>query len=215
MPYGYTSLRDEMVNRQLIPRGINDKRVLDAMDKIPREAFVPDEMKPEAYDDRPLPIGKDQTISQPYIVALMTEALTLKETDHVLEIGTGSGYQAAVLAELCDTVYTVERIEALQETARKVLENIGYTNIRFKVFDGTMGWPEHAPYDAIIVTAAAPRIPKPLLDQLREGGRAVVPVGDRLSQRLIRVTRDQQGFYEKDLGGVRFVRLVGDHGWQE
>jgi len=215
MPYSYQSLRDQMVKRQLIPRGIEDQRVLDAMGKIPREAFVPDEMKPEAYDDRPLPIGRDQTISQPYIVALMTEALALKKTDRVLEIGTGSGYQAAVLAELCNTVYTVERIEALQENARKVLENIGYANIRFKVFDGTLGWPEHAPYDAIIVTAAAPRIPKPLLDQLRQGGRAVVPVGDRLSQRLVRVTRDQQGFYEKDLGGVRFVRLVGDYGWQE
>ncbi len=215
MPYSYQSLRDQMAKRQLVSRGISDQRVLDAMGKIPREAFVPDHMKPEAYDDRPLPIGKDQTISQPYIVALMTKALALKETDRVLEIGTGSGYQAAVLAELCNTVYTVERIEALQENARKVLENIGYTNIRFKVFDGTLGWPEHAPYDAIMVTAAAPRIPKPLLDQLQQGGRAVVPMGDRLSQRLIRVTRDHQGFYEKDLGGVRFVRLVGDHGWQE
>ncbi|MDZ7695375.1 MAG: protein-L-isoaspartate(D-aspartate) O-methyltransferase [Deltaproteobacteria bacterium] len=215
MAYDFKSAREDMVKRQLIPRKIIDQRVLEAMSKVPREAFVPDHMKAEAYDDRPLPIGRDQTISQPYIVALMTQALELKGTEKVLEIGTGSGYQAAVLAELCDTVYTVERIEALLMNAREILQNMGYTNIRFKVFDGTLGWPEHSPYDAVIVTAAAPRIPRPLLEQMKEGGSAVVPVGDRLSQSLTKVTRDQQGYFEKNLGGVRFVRLVGDYGWKE
>jgi len=215
MAYDFQSVREDMVKRQLIPRGITDQRVLEAMSKVPREAFVPDHMKDEAYDDRPLPIGRDQTISQPYIVALMTQALELKGAEKVLEIGTGSGYQAAVLAELCDTVYTVERIDVLLVNARETLQNMGYTNIRFKVFDGTLGWPEYSPYDAIIVTAAAPRIPRPLLEQMKEGGSAVVPVGDRLSQSLIKVTRDQQGYFEKNLGGVRFVRLVGNYGWQE
>lgn len=215
MPYHYTSAREEMVKRQLVPRGISDKGVLEAMGRVPREAFVPEAMKANAYDDRPLPIGRDQTISQPYIVALMTQALELGGTEKVLEIGTGSGYQAAILAELCRTLYTVERIDVLLVKAKETLQGIGYDNIRFKIFDGTLGWPEHAPYDAVMVTAAAPRIPKPLLDQLREGGRGVLPVGDRFSQKLIKVTKDQKGFFEEDLGGVRFVRLAGEQGWQE
>lgn len=215
MHYDYSSVRKEMVKRQLIPRGIRDPRVLEAMGKVPREAFVPDAMKADAYDDRPLPIGQDQTISQPYIVALMTEALELTGSEMVLEVGTGSGYQAAVLAELCDTVYTVERIEPLMENAKRILQNLGYANIRYKVFNGTLGWPEYAPYDGIIVTAAAPRTPRPLLEQLTEGGRVVVPVGDRLSQNLIKVTKEKQGYFEKNLGGVRFVPLMGDYGWKE
>lgn len=215
MRYNDNRARQDMVKQQLIPRGIRDPRVLEAMGKVPREAFVPDAMKTQAYDDRPLPIGKDQTISQPYIVALMTEALELKGTETVLEVGTGSGYQAAVLAELCHTVYTVERIESLLDNAKNILQDLGYNNIRYKVFNGTLGWPEYAPYDGIIVTAAAPRIPKPLLEQLAEGGRVLVPVGDRLGQSLIKVTRVDRGFFEKDLGGVRFVRLIGDYGWAE
>ncbi|MFO7986446.1 MAG: protein-L-isoaspartate(D-aspartate) O-methyltransferase [Desulfatiglandaceae bacterium] len=215
MPYDYNLAREEMVKQQLVPRGINDPRVLEAMGKVPREAFVPEAMKPQAYDDCPLPIGRDQTISQPYIVALMTQALDLTGTEMVLEVGTGSGYQAAVLAELCHTVYTVERIESLLKNAQTILQKLGYANVRYKVFNGTLGWPEYAPYDGIIVTAAAPRIPSPLLEQLTEGGRVVAPVGDRLGQNLLKVTKEKQGYFEKNLGGVRFVRLIGDYGWNE
>lgn len=215
MKYEYSREREEMVKRQLIPRGIHDPRVLEAMGRVPRETFVPDFMKDQAYEDRPLPIGEDQTISQPYIVALMTQALELKERDRVLEIGTGSGYQAAVLAELTETVYTLERIDSLLKGAQRTLDGLGYSNIRFKLFNGTLGWPEHAPYDGIIVTAAAPRIPGPLAEQLGENGHMVVPVGDRISQNLIRVTKEQQDYMEENLGGVRFVRLVGDYGWKE
>jgi len=215
MASDYSLARETMVRTQLVPRGIHNPRVLEAMSKIPRERFVDKIMKRQAYDDNPLPIGKDQTISQPYIVALRTEALELKGNEKTLEIGTGSGYQTAILAELSKAVYTVERIESLLEKAKRALDDLGYTNVFFKVFDGTLGWSEEAPYDAIIVTAGAPRIPRPLTDQLNEGGRLVVPVGDRLGQELIKITKEEGGFFKKNLGAVRFVNLVGEYGWTQ
>ena len=162
-----------------------------------------------------MPIGKGQTISQPYIVAYMTEALELTGKEKTLEIGTGSGYQAAILAELSKTVYTVERIGTHFETARQLLREMGYENIQFKVDDGTLGWEESAPYDAIIVTAAAPHIPEPLFEQLAEGGRLVIPVGDRISQELIKITKKGKERHKRSLGGVRFVSLIGAHGWRD
>ena len=204
-----------MVKTQLVSRGIDDPRVLQAMGKIPREYFIDESLRDQGYADRPLPIGKDQTISQPYVVALMTQALELKGNERVLEIGTGSGYQTAILAELAKVVYSVERIESLLEGARQALDGLGYTNIYLMVSDGTVGWIEHAPYEAIIVTAGAPRIPEPLTDQLNEGGRLCIPVGDRFSQELVKVTKKNGHLLEKSLGGVRFVSLIGEHGWTE
>ena len=174
-----------MVNEQIKGRGISDKRVLDAMIKVPRHLFVPEPYTANAYDDRPLPIGLNQSISQPYIVAFMTEVLRLKATDRVLEIGTGSGYQAAILAEICDSVYTIDIFESLADRARKTLNQLGYMNILVKHGDGYRGWPEHAPFDAIIVTCAPTRIPQPLKDQLAEGGRMIIPVGELTVQQLI------------------------------
>ena len=211
----YHVARQKMVQTQLIPRGINDPAVLMAMGKVPRDRFVEEALAGEAYNDHPLPIGHKQTISQPYIVALMTEALRLTEEEKTLEIGTGSGYQTAVLAELSRKVYTVERIRALMVNARQILQELGYTNILFKAFDGTLGWKEYAPYDAIIVTAGSPEIPQPLLDQLAEGGRLIIPVGNRYGQDLIKVTNQKGTFIKTNLGGCRFVDLVGIHGWKE
>lgn len=211
----YQPERENMVRSQLIPRGIRDTRVLQAMKEVPREKFVPGNMKLYAYEDSPLTIGMGQTISQPYIVALMTEALYLTGAEKTLEIGTGSGYQAAILSLLCKTVYTVERITALSENAKTVLDELGYKNIFLKIYDGTLGWAENAPYDAIMVTAGAPEIPDPLIAQLKEGGRLVVPVGDRISQELIKVVRKGESYYREDLGGVRFVNLIGEYGWKE
>ena len=213
MSHDYRFARERMVKSQLIPRGITDQRVLDAMSRVPRHLFVEEALQGEAYNDHPLPIGQKQTISQPYIVALMTQALELKGSERTLEIGTGSGYQTAILSLLSKTVYTVERIRPLLENARKILESLGHSNILFKASDGTLGWRDFEPYDAIIVTAGAPRIPEPLLKQLSDGGRMVIPVGDRSGQDLIRVTRVQNTFREKNLGGCRFVDLVGSHGW--
>jgi protein-L-isoaspartate(D-aspartate) O-methyltransferase len=207
--------RERMVEMQLIARGIHDPKVLGAMRRVPRERFTPPELRDSAYGDHPLPIGHDQTISQPYIVAFMTEALELTGVEKVLEIGTGSGYQAAVLAEIAREVYTVERIAALSERAREVLLELGYGNIFFKIQNGTRGWPEYAPYDAILVTAAAPEVPEPFLEQLRDGGRLVIPVGDRFSQNLIKTTKTGDRAIREDLGGVRFVSLLGEHGWRE
>ncbi len=209
----YRLARERMVKTQLIPRGISDQRVLDAMSKVPRDLFVEEALWGEAYNDHPLPIGQKQTISQPYIVALMTEALELSGSEKVLEIGTGSGYQTAILAELSDRVYTVERIRPLLLKARNLLAELGYTNILFKAFDGTLGWKEFEPYDAIIVTAGAPRIPKPFYEQLAEEGRLVIPVGNKFSQELIKITKKRGNFIRKNLGGCRFVDLVGVHGW--
>jgi len=214
MSHDYRLARERMVRNQLVPRGISDERVLAAMEKIHRHLFVEEALTGEAYNDHPLPIGEKQTISQPYIVALMTEALELTGKEKVLEIGTGSGYQTAILAELAHTVYTVERIGSLLEKSKKLLGDLGYTNIRFKVSDGTFGWEEFAPYDAIVVTAGAPRIPQPLLDQLSDGGRLVIPIGNRYSQDLMRVKKAKNRFIEKNFGGCRFVDLIGNHGWK-
>ncbi|MBW2027724.1 MAG: protein-L-isoaspartate(D-aspartate) O-methyltransferase [Deltaproteobacteria bacterium] len=215
MTHDYRVARERMVKNQLVPRGITDRRVLEAMKKIPRHLFVEEALQGEAYNDHPLPIGHKQTISQPYIVALMTQALELKGDEKTLEIGTGSGYQTAILAELSEKVYTVERIRPLMENARKLLAELGYVNILFKAFDGTLGWKEYAPYDAIMVTAGAPRIPDPLLEQMADGGRMVIPIGDRYSQDLIKVVRKKDDYRQENLGGCRFVDLVGVHGWKE
>jgi len=207
------SAGERMVAEQLIPRGIKDLKVLMAMRRVPRDRFVEGEMTREAYADRPLPIGEGQTISQPYIVALMTEALELEGTEKTLEIGTGSGYQTAILAELSAQVYTVERISELQIRSRHILESLGYTNISFKTFDGTLGWEEKKPFNAIIVTAGAPRIPTPLLNQLAERGRMIIPIGDRFSQELIKLKKQNSQITSESLGGCRFVALLGEYGW--
>lgn len=202
---------------QLRTDGILDAAVLEAFAAVPREAFVPIELEENAYDNRPLPIGNQQTISQPYIVALMTEALNLKPTDRVLEVGTGSGYAAAILAEIAVEVFTIERFQSLADSAEAQLNTLGYGNVYVIHGDGTQGWPEEAPYDAIIVAAGGPDIPQPLVDQLRVGGRLVMPVGDqRAGQRLIRATKRADGTIEQEkLAYVRFVPLVGQAGWAE
>jgi protein-L-isoaspartate(D-aspartate) O-methyltransferase len=207
--------RERMVREQLIPRGITDPKVLGAMRRVPRHLFIDEALWGEAYNDYPVPIGEKQTISQPYIVALMTQALKLTGTEKVLEIGTGSGYQTAVLAEIANKVYSIERIRSLSQKARRILDQLKYFNVVLKVDDGTQGWPEEAPFEAIIVTAAAPFVPTPLLDQLAVNGRLVIPVGDRFSQDLLRVTKTEEGLKEENLGGVRFVSLIGEHGWKE
>jgi len=215
MNHDYRLARERMVRNQLIPRGITDKRVLTAMGKIQRHLFMEEALVGEAYNDHPLPIGHKQTISQPYIVALMTQALELNGKGKTLEIGTGSGYQTAVLSELSARVYTIERIRALMERARHMLQELGYINIMFKSYDGTLGWEEYSPYDAIIITAGAPSVPEPLLGQLADGGRMIVPVGDKFSQELIKITRRKDSYDKKSLGGCRFVDLIGAHGWKE
>ncbi len=194
---------------------IEDERVLAAMGCVPRERFVPPEERQLAYEDRPLPIGLDQTISQPFIVALMTQALELTGSEKVLEIGTGSGYQAAILAELAQLVITVERLPTLAEAARKVLNSLGYTNIVVHLAGETLGWAEEAPYDAIVATAAAPRVPPDLLAQLAIGGRLVIPVGSLYTQELYKITRQRKKNTIQDLGGCRFVSLIGKGAWEE
>jgi len=211
----YRLARERMLKNQLITRGISDQRVLEAMGNIPRDRFVEEALAGEAYNDHPLPIGRKQTISQPYMVALMTEALKLTGKEKTLEIGTGSGYQTAILAALSKKVYTIERIRGLMVKARDILAELDYHNISFKAFDGTLGWKEYEPYDAIIVTAGAPKIPLPLLDQLAEGGRLVIPVGNKCSQELIKLTKKKGNYIQEKLGGCRFVDLVGVHGWDE
>jgi protein-L-isoaspartate(D-aspartate) O-methyltransferase len=211
----FEAQRKRMVDAQLIPRGIRDPLVLEAMGKVAREEFVPKNLRERAYSDNALPIAENQTISQPYIVALMTQALELKGGEKVLEIGTGSGYQAAILAEIAGEVYTVERISALNDRAKEILSKLGYRNIHYKVVNGTLGWPERSPYDAIIVTAGAPKIPEPLMEQLAEGGRMVIPVGDSLDQDLLKIRKVGGEPLTEDLGAVRFVRLVGEYGWEE
>jgi len=207
--------RKRMIDKDLIPRGIKDQKVLDAMLKVPRHLFVGDSQRMNAYEDHPLPIGEGQTISQPFIVALMTQALTLKGKESVLEIGTGSGYQTAILAELAGRVYSVERIPSLTGKARTAIDSLGYRNVLVKLSDGTMGWEEYAPYDRILVTAGSPSVPQPLLDQLAPGGILVIPVGSNSIQELMRVRKLADGSTrEENLGGCVFVRLVGKHGWQ-
>ena len=207
--------REKMVRDQLVPRGINDLRVLAAMRTVPRHLFVEEALWGEAYNDYPVPIGERQTISQPYIVALMTQALELKGQEKVLEIGTGSGYQTAILAELSKKVFSIERIRPLFQKARRIIDQLKYFNVRLKVNDGTQGWLEESPFDAIMVTAAAPDIPAPLLEQLALNGRMVIPVGDRYFQSLKKIIKTEEGFQEEDLGGVRFVSLIGEHGWKD
>ena len=211
----YRLARERMVETQTKARGIKDERVLKAMLKVPRHLFVDEALRDQAYGDFPLPIGEGQTISQPYIVALMTEALELKGNERVLEIGTGSGYQTAILAELALWVYTIERFPTLLERAKKVLKELGYKNISFKLDDGTLGWKEAAPFDAIIVTAASPDIPLPLVEQLTEGGRMVIPIGDEFSQTLIKGVKKGGKLHTKALEPVRFVKLVGAYGFKE
>ncbi len=215
MSHDFSLARERMVKNQLIPRGIKDEMVLEAMGKIPRHLFIEEALAGEAYNDHPVPIGEKQTISQPYIVALMTEILELKGDENTLEIGTGSGYQTAILAELSSRVYTIERIKSLLVNARKLLSELGYSNILFKAFDGTLGWNEYAPFDAIMVTAGAPSLPEPLMDQLADNGRMIVPVGDRYSQELIKVIRKGNSLEQENLGGCRFVNLIGVHGWPD
>ena len=204
-----------MVEDQLRRRGIHDQRVLEAMAKIPRHSFVSPEYQAAAYEDRPLPIGEGQTISQPYMVAVMTQSLELTGGERVLEIGTGSGYQTATLAELAKTIFTVERIQVLIQRAQKVLQNLGYENIFFLHGDGTKGWPENSPFEGIIVTAGAPEVPQMLTSQLADGGRLVIPVGPRYTQTLYKVTRKGNRFMEEDITGCVFVPLLGDFGWKE
>jgi protein-L-isoaspartate(D-aspartate) O-methyltransferase len=203
-----------MVQEQLIPRGISDPQVIEAMRQVPRHCFVDDALQSRAYGDFPLPISAGQTISQPYIVALMTEALHLTGSERVLEVGTGSGYQAAILSRLCSQVYTVERINLLLAGARRVFDQLRYFNIVAKLDDGTLGWPEHGPYDAIMVTAGGPEVPEPLIDQLEEGGRLVIPVGDQHLQVLQLLEKKEDGVQIKELEKVRFVDLVGEYGWK-
>lgn len=211
----YKVARRRMVTEQLIPGGIKDQKVLDAMGRIPREAFIDPGIIDQAYEDRPLHIGLGQTISQPLIVAMMTEALKLKGHEKVLEIGTGSGYQAAILAELAKEVYTIERVDVLSIRARKNLHRLLYKNIKFRIGDGTLGWPEEAPFDGIMVTAGAPVIPGTLREQLAEGGRLVIPVGGDVVQELLIVTREKDSFSTKTVTGCRFVKLIGEYGWKD
>ncbi|RKX96144.1 MAG: protein-L-isoaspartate O-methyltransferase [Spirochaetes bacterium] len=207
---------DYLIDYELKPAGITDEKVLNAIRKVRREKFIPESLRNRAYGNYPLPIGENQTISQPYIVALMTQALEIDKNDKVLEIGTGSGYQAAILAELARIVYTVERIPSLLDRARTNLYSQGYDNIILVLGDGTQGLPEYAPYDKIIVTAAAPKIPEPLIEQLKGGGKMVIPVGDRFVQDLKLVEKALNGrIYQKSLGGCRFVPLIGKEGWKD
>ena len=209
----FTINRERMIQEQLLGRGIEDARVLDAMQHTPRHIFVEDALQEQAYGDFPLPIGCGQTISQPYIVALMTEALELQGHEKVLEIGTGSGYQAVVLSQLCARVYTVERVELLMNRARRLFDRLRCHNISSRLDDGTMGWPAEAFFDRIIVTAAGPKVPEPLLEQLADPGHLIMPVGDRYEQMLQVVELIQGELLVHDITPVRFVDLIGEHGW--
>jgi len=207
--------RERMLEKDLLPRGIKDKKVLDAMLKVPRHLFVGEAQRMSAYEDHPLPIGEGQTISQPFMVAWMTEALELKGEESILEIGTGSGYQTAILGELASRVYSVERVPSLTGKARKFLDSQGYRNVLVKLSDGTLGWEEYAPYDRILVTAGSPSVPGPLLEQLAPGGILVIPVGGNSVQELLRIRKREDGSTSQEkMGGCVFVRLVGKHGWE-
>jgi len=210
-----SDLRRAMVRRQLVPRGISDGRVLEAMERVPREQFIPEHLRFEAYEDHPVPIGQGQTISQPYIVALMAEALCLQGRERVLDIGTGSGYAAAVLASIALEVFSIERIPELAAQARKNLDRTGFTQVHVKCGDGTLGWPEAAPFDGICVAAGAPAVPATLKQQLAVGGRLVIPVGaESGSQELLCITRvSDSGYEHESYGDVRFVPLLGEEGW--
>ena len=211
----YETLRKRMVEEQLIPRGIKNQMVLDAFYKIERHKFIPENLRNTAYADFPLPIGEGQTISQPYIVALMTECLDLTGKEKVLEIGTGSGYQTAILVELAGEVYSIERFESLAERAQTILGDLGYKNIKIKVGDGTMGWEEARPFDRIIITAASPKVPLPLLDQLADNGKLILPLGESLAQVLTLVEKKDGKLESSDICGCVFVPLVGKYAWQD
>ncbi len=215
MDLDYGIAREKMITEQLVKRGIKDPRVLAAMRKVPRHLFVDEALAARAYGDYPLPIGEKQTISQPYMVALMTEALAPGPKDRILEIGTGSGYQTAILAELCSKVFSIERIRVIAERAEKTLKDFGYSNFLIRVGDGSKGWKEEAPFEGILVTAGAPSIPKVLEQQLTDGGSLIIPVGDEFSQSLIKIVRDGDEFRHLDLTGCVFVKLIGNHGWKE
>ena len=214
-PIKYERQREEMVRSQIESRGIKAPEVLAAFRRVPRHLFVSEALRDQAYGDYPLPIGEQQTISQPYIVAEMTQALDLGKDDRVLEIGTGSGYQAAILAQIVYRVYTIERKHPLFLQARNLFDKLHYHNIVMKYADGTKGWQDESPFDGVIVTAGAPQIPDVLIDQLSDGGRMVVPVGNQHTQELIKIFRDDQNIRQTNLGGCRFVKLVGEHGWRE
>ena len=211
----FTGQRRKMIEEQLVDRGIKDLRIMEAMNRIPRHLFWHESLQHKAYGDFPLPIGDNQTISQPYIVAAMTEALNLKKTDRVLEIGTGSGYQTALLAELAGQVFTIERIRSLSLKAQKILERLNYMNIVFKVFDGTYGWPDQAPFDAILVTASPEEIPKMLVDQLGDKGLLVAPVGSQEKQSLTILVKENDRTTSHEIGYCKFVPLVGKYGWPD
>ena len=204
-----------MVEEQLIPRGINDQKTLQVMGTVPRHLFVEDAMQARAYGDHPLSIGSGQTISQPYIVALMTQALELQGHERILEIGTGSGYQAAILSRICERVYTIERIDSLLGKARRIFDRLRYHNIVSRIDDGTIGWPDQAPFDAILVTAGGPKIPEPLVQQLADPGRLVIPVGNQQEQELQLLTKKDGDISIRTIEQVRFVNLIGIHGWQD
>ena len=210
----FPKARLKMVEEQIVSRGIKDPKLIAAMKKIPRHLFLEEALQNQAYSDHPLPIGEKQTISQPYMVALMTEALLLTGKEKVLEIGSGSGYQTAILAELSEKVFSIERIRSLAIRARKLVYELGYFNVEIKIFDGTFGWMEESPFDAIMVTAGSPNIPQSMIDQLAMGGRLVIPVGDAYAQDLLRVTKIEGGIKKEDLGGCRFVKLIGKYGWE-
>jgi len=211
----YKDERESMVRKQIESRGITDKKVLAAMRKVPRHLFVGESLIDNAYGDFPLPIGEQQTISQPYIVAEMTQALQLSEDDRVLEIGTGSGYQAAILAEIVFRVYTVERIHSLFIKTSRLFDLLKYHNIVTRYSDGTIGWKDKSPFDAIMITAGAPNIPNALVNQLAVGGRLIMPVGNQYSQELIKIYKDEKGIHQTNLGGCRFVKLIGEYGWKD
>ena len=210
----FVRARERMVEEQLVNRGISDLGVLAAVSRIERHRFVDEALQVRAYDDHPLPIGERQTISQPYMVGLMTQALELRGHERVLEIGTGCGYQTAVLAELAATVYTVERLAVLAAAARTTLEAFGYTNVVTRIGDGSLGWPEEGPFDAILVTAGTPQVPRPLVAQLGMGARLVFPIGEEELQTLVRIRKEEQGLQEEYFGDCRFVKLVGRYGWR-
>jgi len=206
----FRNQREQMVNKQIMARGITDRKILDAFREVPRHKFVLPEYIRFAYNDYPLPIEEGQTISQPFIVAFMTDALDLKQSDRVLEVGTGSGYQAAILAQICDSVYTIELFDSLTERAKSIFEQLGYNNIYCKTGDGYRGWPEKAPFDAIIVTCAPTHIPQPLKDQLSEGGRLVIPVGEGQVQHLVLLQKKNGKIKQKNILPVRFVPMIDD-----
>lgn len=213
MMEGFVEIRHEMVEGQIRQRGLQDLKVLSAFEQVPRHLFVPEPVRHAAYDDSPLPIGYGQTISQPYIVALMVSLLRLQRDERVLELGTGSGYQAAILSHLAAEVHTMELVPELGEAADQRLQEMGYTNVHVHIGDGSLGWPEAAPYPAIIASAAAPRVPPPLKEQLAEGGRLVLPVEENYEQFLKVITKRDQGYTERVVTAVAFVPMRGQHGW--